>query len=144
VQANIPAPTYIVTIPSTIPVGTLEQTVQKQDGSHISQKEFSVKISDVKNLFQEKKIVVTLSSADSTGKFVLRDINNETYLLAYTVVTDFNTPHEIESGETYAEFTANGSMTGKILVDRTQVTRDGSYSGTITFAISVVDIAKEN
>ena len=118
--------------------------VQQDDGSHVSQTAFSVGINNVDNLFNEKKIVVTLSSGDSTGRFVLRDVNNETYLLAYTVMTDYGTTHEINSGDVYAEFTASGNVTGKILLDRTQITRDGSYAGTVTFAVSVVDIEEQN
>ena len=42
------------------------------------------------------------------------------------------------------QFTANGNVTGKILLDRTQITRDGAYAGTVTFIVSVVDIEEQN
>ncbi|MBQ9132157.1 MAG: hypothetical protein IJX62_06785, partial [Clostridia bacterium] len=144
VQANIPAPTYTVSIPSTIPVGSLEQTVAKQDQSHLSNTSFRVTVSNVDHLFNEKKVVVSITSDDSTGNFVLRDRDNNVYLLPYAVFTAYGNEHEIDSGEVFAEFTDNGEISGYVQIDRSQISRDGSYSGTMIFSIAVEALTAEN
>jgi len=138
VQANIPAPTYTVTIPSTIAVGELEQTIVKNDKSHLSNSEFTVKISDVNHLFGEKKIVVTVSSDDSLNRFVLKDTSDATHILPYSVLVG---EQSVEPDGILANFTENGEVVGIIQIDRSKIARDGSYQGTMIFTVSVESLS---
>lgn len=133
-SATIPSPSYTVTIPATVDAGALSQKTSS-DADKIKSTEFTVSAASVENLFGAKKIVVTLSTAD--GKFELAD---GAYKLAYSVFNQQSGGSALASGAGFTEFTAAGSKTGRIEIDQSTITRKGSYTGTMTFTISLADV----
>ncbi len=135
VNASVPAPTYTVTIPNSIDLGELHQT-DATDAERISCTEFTVSASGISNLFGEQKIVVTLTAAD--GNFVLRDSDGT--VLPYEVCLQANGGTALVGGMPFAEFTTDGSVTGWICVDQSQITQSGVYGGILTFAIDLESV----
>lgn len=133
--ATIPSPTYTVTIPSTVDAGALTQK-KSSDADKIKSTEFTVSASSVENLFGAKKIIVTLSTAG--GSFELADGDSK---LAYSVFNEQSGGSALQSGAAFTEFTAEGNQTGRIEIDQSAITRRGSYTGTMTFTISLADVA---
>lgn len=132
--ATIPSPSYTVTIPSTVDAGALTQKTSS-DTEKIKAKEFTVSATSVENLFGTKKIVVTLSTAD--GKFELADGDHK---LAYSVFNKQSGGSALASGADFTQFTDAGNKTGRIEIDQSTITRKGSYTGTMTFTISLADV----
>lgn len=132
VNASVPAPTYTVTIPDSIELGDLRQT-DALDTERISSTEFVVRASGIANLFGERKIVVTLTTSD--GTFVLRDSGG--HALPYAIYLQESGGTALSSGDPFAEFTTDGSVTGWLRVDRSQITQSGVYGGVLTFGIDL-------
>lgn len=143
IQTNVPSPTFTVTIPAEIPFGTLNQKNESSIDRY-SETDISVSAADVGFLFGEKKIVISLSSADSSGAFLLRDLEDSTYTLPFSVYTEqTGEREELAPGDTFAEFTANGSVAGALRIDQSLITRNGSYSGTVVFTVTVEALSAE-
>ena len=132
-NATIPAPTFAVSIPATLDVGSLDQK-GAGDADAVKSTSFEVRASNVSNLFGEKQVVVAISAPN--GEFVLRD---EEFLLTYAVYDAEQDGTRLDSGDVFAVFDTNGSAKGRIEIDQSQITRRGSYSGTLIFAVSVTD-----
>lgn len=144
VQLNVPSPTYTVIIPESVPLGTLNQ---KGEGSEdrYSSTELSVRISNIDNLFGENKIVVEIQSNDTEQAFLLRDLQDPSFTLPFEILAGSGeNASAIDPGGVFAEFTADGSMLGSIRVDQSLITRDGSYSGTISFLVKVEPLDSED
>lgn len=102
------------------------------DAVAIVEKTFNVTASDVQNLFDGNKVVVRVNASSlslstaapiSTLPFSVYKTGNGTALTGATAL--------------FASFTANGSQGGKVTIDQRQITKAGSYSGTMTFNVSV-------
>lgn len=134
--ASIPAPSYAVTIPATLSVGTLRQ--KDADASdRISSTEFSLTVGDVENLFGEKKIAVDVSTA--SGVFELSDGDHK---LSYSLYKEGSeTP--LACGDRFSEFVSAGTVKGYVKIDRSAITRKGDYSGTLLFTFSVLPVETE-
>lgn len=143
IKTNVPAPTFTVTIPAEVPFGTLNQKNENAIDRY-SETAVSVGASDVSFLFGEKKLVISLSSADASGEFLLRDVNDPTYTLPFNVYTEQPGERvEVTPGGRFAEFTADGRVNGCLRIDQSLINRNGSYSGTVTFTVSVEPLSAE-
>lgn len=132
--ANIPSPTYTVTIPATVDAGDLTQKAEA-DADKVKSTTFSVSASSVENLFGAKKVVVSLSTAD--GAFALKNGDDS---LEYAVYNKETGGTALTSGADFTEFTSATSVTGRVDIDQSKITKKGSYTGTMTFSISLADI----
>lgn len=132
-NAVIPAPTFSVSIPSTVDVGALTQK-KESDKDAVKVTAFEVKASNVGNLFGEKQIVVSLSAPN--GEFLLKD---EEFWLAYSVFSSELGGEALESGDIFAIFENDRTAKGRIEIDQSQITRRGSYTGSMRFTVSVAD-----
>lgn len=126
-------PTYIITIPATIDLGTLTRMdVSATDAAAIKEQAFNITASDVQNLFDNKKVVVRIA-ADSLA---LTEASG-TAVLPFSVYTSGNSSALTGVNDVFAQFGSNGSHSGKITIDQRQITKTGNYSGTLTFNVSV-------
>lgn len=132
-NAVIPEPTFSVSIPSTVDVGELTQRMASEEDA-VKVTAFEVKASNVDNLFGEKQIVVSLSVPN--GEFVLKD---EKFWLAYSVFASEEGGEALNSGDVFAVFENNRTAKGRIEIDQSQITRRGSYTGSMRFTVSVAD-----
>lgn len=129
-NASIPTPTYTVTIPEKIEVGSIVQKLVT-DPDAIKTTEFTVSASNVNHLFGDK---VDVAISTTSGNFELASGNNT---IPYSVK---NAPSgaDLTSGDTFAEFSDNGEQTGYITIDQSTITQRGDYSNTLTFTIRVL------
>ena len=132
-NAIIPAPTFAISIPATVDVGSLTQKAAR-DEDVVKSVAFEVKATNVSNLFSEKEIVLEISSP--SGSFLLMD---EEFSLAYSVYDAEFGGNRLESGDVFTVFRSDGAVKGRIEIDQSQITRRGSYSGRIIFTVSVVE-----
>ncbi|MBQ8213315.1 MAG: hypothetical protein IJZ80_04835 [Clostridia bacterium] len=132
-NATIPAPTFAISIPASIDVGELTQK-SAGDSDAVKSTVFEVKATNVSNLFGEKKIVVEIASSD--GVFRLTD---EEFSLAYAVYNAETGGTNLESGDGFATFLSDGIAKGRIEIDQSQITRQGSYSGRMIFTVKVTE-----
>ncbi len=128
-QATIPTPVFTVTIPASLNVGELTQK-EYGDADALSVTPFEIRVSNVDNLFGEKQITVSVSAEG--GAFVLRD---GAYSLSYAIYNAESGGGSIVSGSDFASFTADGLQKGRLEIDQSNITRKGSYSGTVTFTV---------
>ena len=138
-KTSIPAPTYSVTIPSTIAVGELRQT-DAADPERNSFTKFTVKAEDVANLYGEKEIQISVSSKDANGLFYLQDGSGTTLPFDLLPTKDSETP--IQSGDLLAVFTQSGSVDAWIRIDQSNITKSGIYNGVLVFSYSIADISQ--
>ena len=129
--ATVPAPTFAISIPATLGVGSLTQK-NAGDTDAVSTTAFEVRASNVDHLFGEKQIVIDVSAPD--GVFCLMD---EEFPLPYSLYNTANGGEPLQSGDRFAVFLENGTAEGRIEIDQSQITRQGSYSGRILFTVSV-------
>lgn len=132
--ASIPSPTYTVTIPATVDAGDLVQKAEA-DADKVKSTTFSINASSIENLFDTKKVVVSLSAAD--GTFALKNGDDS---LEYAVYNQETGGTALADNDTFAEFTSADSVTGRVDIDQSKITKKGSYTGTMTFSISLADI----
>ncbi len=130
----IPAPTYSVTVPQTIDIGNLYQSVEQS----IDSTQFTVSASGIDNLFGEQQVVIGISP--SNGEFVLTDSAGNR--LNYAVYLTESGGTALQNGATLAVFTENGTQNGWIRIDQSQITKSGNYQGTLNFQISLQDITQ--
>lgn len=135
-KTTVPAPTYSVTIPSTIAINELRQTDPNADNRY-SWTEFEISVQDVANLFGEKQIQVSVSPG-SGDIFCLQDGRGNTLPFA---LFDSPSSQNAISGNILVNFTqSNQKESTWIRIDQSQLSKSGVYSGTLTFHYSVVDI----
>lgn len=135
--ATVPAPTYVVSIPATVATPDLHQK-SSQDANKISQTPITLSATGVDNLFGEKQVSVYLSAEQNP--FYLTD---GTHQLPYSL---YNLPtggDALENGALFAVFTANGSVTGRIEIDQSQIRHTGVYRDTVTFEVRLETISQE-
>ncbi len=133
-NVTIPAPTYTVSIPASMDLGDLRQR-DADDATKIHSKPFTVSVSNVGLLFGEKQIKISVKTADNS--FVLKDTADSTKTLAYEVYASSTGGTALAHGGTLGTFTADGSVTGRIQIDQSNITRKGEYSGSLLFDITV-------
>lgn len=126
-KTTLSAPTYTITIPTTIPVEELVKT----STSSVKSTSFDVTASDIANL-GEQKVKVSISTAD--GNFNLSD---GTHSLPYQVYSAASGGTALVNGGLYASFTANGTVTGRVDIDQKDIPAAGKYAGTLTFTIAL-------
>lgn len=124
-------PTYTITIPSTIDLGSITRT----EASSIKSQAFEVKATDVADM-DGKQVNVSVSTAD--GNF---NLMKDTVALPFKVFNQAADGTALASGDIYTSFTANNSVPGRIEVDQKDITAAGTYTGTVTFTIALADRA---
>ncbi|MBQ1963028.1 MAG: hypothetical protein II369_02800 [Clostridia bacterium] len=144
VQLNVPAPTYTVIIPESVPLGILNQKREESEDRY-NATEFSVQISNVDNLFGESKIVIAVQSEDTEQSFLLRDLQDPSFTLPFEILAGTGeSAHAVTPGGVFAQFVENGSATGSVRVDQSLITRDGAYSGRIQFVVRIEPLQAED
>lgn len=126
-----PAPTYSVTIPSSIDLGVLRQT-NATDENRIKAQPFTVSANGVSNLFDGQTLVVSVSPGGT--EFVLTDPTEHT--LPYEIHLTEIGGIALESGDNVASFTSDGTATAWIRVDQSKIEHSGRYQGILNFNIS--------
>ena len=130
----ITAPTFAVSIPTGIPVGEITRT----ETSDVVKKEFTLSVSGIETA-ELKDEVIRVSVADpmqagvSTSDFYLYNGN---YKLPYAL---YNGEKRIANESVFHTFTANETVTGYVAVDQKDIPATGSYTGTLTFTVSLVE-----
>lgn len=129
VQPPVSVPTYTTTIPAEINLGTLK----KSNTESIKSAEFEVKVADVKNM-NGKQVNVSISTTD--GNFNLK---KGTDTLPFKVFNKTTGGTALNSGNTFATFTEDKTVTGRVEVDQNDIIAAGNYSGTVKFSIALED-----
>ncbi|MBQ3014177.1 MAG: hypothetical protein IJD75_03425 [Clostridia bacterium] len=136
-KATVPAPTYAITIPSSINVGELRQTDADDPDRYAVKEGFVIEVTNVTNLFGEKEIVVSIEPSEGDS-FYLHDGNGTQ--LPFDILTEADAQNPVQSGGVLATFAQNGSAQTWIRVDQSLITKSGVYNGVVTFRYSAVDI----
>ena len=133
-NATIPSPTFSVTIPATLDFGTLEQKTATEE-NRISTVAFTVSATDIQYLFG-KTIVVQVSPA-SGEDFAL--IGAKSGTLPYKVynVSEGGEPLAVDA--VFATFTTSGSVSGRLVIDKSTIEVADTYTGTLNFRVSTVE-----
>lgn len=136
-KATVPAPTYAISIPSSINVGELRQTDAEDPDRYAVKEGFVIEAMNVTNLFGEKEIVLSVEPGEGNS-FCLQDGNGTQ--LPFEILTSQDAQNPVPSGGVLATFTQNGSVQTWIRVDQSLITKSGVYNGVVTFRYSAVDI----
>ena len=136
-KTTVPAPTYAVTIPSSVNVGELRQTDADDADRYAVKEGFVIEVSNIANLYGEKEIVLSVSPGNSNG-FYLDDGNGTR--LPFEILTSADAQATIPSDGVLARFTRDGSIQTWIRVDQSLISKSGVYNGVVTFRYSVADI----
>ena len=136
VKTSVPAPSYTVTIPSTVDVDELCQ-IDASSPSRYSWTQFYVETQNVENLFGEKAIRVWVEPGEG-DTFCLQDDNGNTIPFELFPYRSATTP--LLNGEILKEFTQSDRDEVWIRIDKSQISKTGIYSGILTFHYAVVDI----
>ena len=136
-KTTVPAPTYAVTIPSSVNVGELRQTDADDADRYAVKEGFVIEVSNIANLYGEKEIVLSVSPGNSNG-FYLDDGNGTR--LPFEILTSADVQATIPSDGVLARFTCDGSIQTWIRVDQSLISKSGVYNGVVTFRYSVADI----
>ena len=118
------APTYTVTIPAEIDFGTITKSATES----LKTQPITISASDVTNL-NGKSVDVSV-----TGSFSLSSGENA---LPFEVYKQAEGGDALASGDSFAAFTEDGSVTGRLQLDEADITAAGDYTGTLTFGISL-------
>ena len=122
--AQLPTPTYTVTIPAEIDFGTITKSATES----LKTQPIAISASDVTNL-NGKSVDVSV-----TGSFSLASGANTLPFEVYALSTGGTA---LASGDSFAAFTEDGSVTGRLQLDEADITAAGDYTGTLTFGISL-------
>ena len=132
--ATIPSPSFSISIPATVDFGTLEQRTAS-DEDRYSSVAFAVGASNIKYLFG-KRIVVQVSPAEGNA-FALIGANGSTLPYAVYNLAEGGEPLAVDG--VFATFQANGSVNGRLIIDKSRIEVADRYSGTLNFRVSVVE-----
>jgi len=137
---TVPSPTYQITVPATLNVGTLTQASPAEaDATRISKTTLSVSATAVDHLCGEKRVVVKIEAPN--GRFQLVDGD---YTLPYNIYPTADSTDMLQSGDIFAVFYESDETvvaTGRIELDRSLITRSGNYSGSVTFLVEVAPLS---
>ena len=136
VKTSVPAPSYTITIPSTVNVDELCQ-IDASSPSRYSWTDFYIETQNVENLFGEKAVCVWVEPGEG-DTFCLRDDNGNTIPFELFPYRSATTP--LSNGDVLKNFTQSERDEVWICIDKSQITKTGVYSGTLTFHYTVVDI----
>ncbi len=125
------SPNYELTIPTTI----RSQELYRTTGSDVYSQAFDISVSEVEFL-NGRRLCVRLYS--ETDAFVLRHATEDA-ALPFAVYGPLDLQSPMKNGDVFAYFTAPGTQTGYIRIDRQNITVAGTYSGSINFAVSVAE-----
>ena len=140
VKTSVPAPSYTVTIPSTVNVGELCQ-IDASSPSRYSWTDFYIETQNVENLFGEKAVCVWVEPGEG-DTFCLQDGNGNTIPFDLFPYRSATTP--VSNGDVLRSFTQSNQAQVWIRIDKSQITKTGVYSGTLTFHYTVVDIPENS
>ncbi|MEG2018466.1 MAG: hypothetical protein RR128_08415, partial [Clostridium sp.] len=142
-NASIPAPTYTITIPELIDLGTQNQALEKYRNEKVDQygnqvqvsSEFNLKGENIDNLFNdlgfEDRVDLSISYSGELGserKIPYTITKDEKAYESDTIFCSF-----INSDEAIGEQVFNG----KITINRADIKKTGNYTGTMTFNLSI-------
>lgn len=131
-NATVPSPTFQISIPASVNMGTLEQKSETAENK-IATAKIQVGASGISYLFG-RKIVVRI--APSLGDdFVLTGEDGST--LPYSVYATESGGSAMQSNTVFAEFTESGSVKGRIEIDQSDIEQSDTYRGTLTFYVSL-------
>ncbi|NLZ46538.1 MAG: hypothetical protein GX896_07595, partial [Clostridiales bacterium] len=142
---KIPAPTYTVTIPASIDIGSVSGALEKYRNADtdkagekiVVEKPFTVYASGVENLFDGKKLFVSIGTADVETTMTGSDSTITCKLnkdgTSYTEGTEFASfvnDLDLAVGE-------QNIQKGSVLVNRCDIKTTADYTGTLTFNIEI-------
>ena len=136
-NATIPAPTFALIVPASLDFGTLEQKSPTAEDKIVT-RPLTVEVRDVAYLFG-KQITVTVVPL-SGDSFLL--IGNESSL-AYSVYHTANGGTPLPVGDTFATFEDDGTVSGRIEIDQSEIAEADSYTGTLVFHVSTAEKTEE-
>lgn len=122
-------PDFTVSIPVSIPMEDIQRTAE----SSIQSKSFSVQVVNDKGL-QGKCIDVFV--AVPNDEFALY---YDVYRLPYHLYNQESGGDPLNSGDLFASFTQQGTVTGRVEVDEMNIPATGTYSGSLQFIVTVKD-----
>ena len=122
-------PDFMISIPTVIPMEDAQRTAE----SSIKSKSFSVTLTDANGLTGKQ---VDVSIATPNGEFALY---YDVYSLPYHLYNRVSGGDPLKSGDLFASFTANGSVTGRVEVDQMNIPATGTYQGSLQFIVTVKD-----
>ena len=123
------SPDFMISIPTVIPMEDAQRTAE----SSIKSKSFSVTLTDANGLTGKQ---VDVSIATPNGEFALY---YDVYSLPYHLYNRVSGGDPLKSGDLFASFTANGSVTGRVEVDQMNIPATGTYQGSLQFIVTVKD-----
>ena len=143
--ATIPSPTYTVTIPANVDLGSVKGALEKYRSAEtdragekiIVEKSFSISASGVDNLFDGKTLAVSIGTTGTEttltggGNTVPCKLNKGT--TAYTEGAEFasfTNDVDLAIGE-------KNEQSGAIVINRCDITKSADYTGTLTFNIEI-------
>ena len=130
----ITAPSFSVSIPTGIPVGEISRTEE----SDIVKKPFTLGVSGVESgELDGQEIRVTVADPMQAGvPTSVFYMYNGQHKLPYAL---YNGTTKIANESVFHTFTADETVTGYVEVDQKDIPATGSYTGTLTFTVSLVD-----
>ena len=124
----ISKPEFTVTIPTGIPIGSIERTATDE----IKSTSFEIGVSDITYL-NGKQIKVTVSVPNGFYLY------NGAYTLPYAVYGPNSSTVPLENNGEFYTFSEDETVSGRIDVNKKNITAAGTYSGIMTFTVSVIE-----
>lgn len=136
----LPPPTYTITIPEKVDFGTLAYQPAGNSGQY-NDKTFEVTPANLTNLTDGRSLSVMVSGSGTNDAFVMK--TDDGAELPYSVYKDSaasGNPMQPRKA-LFSDWTNNSSTAqqGTLRLDQTQIKYSGSYTGTLTFTVNVVD-----
>lgn len=115
-------PSYVIVIPATVDFGTMVK------GSGLKSQDFAV---EAKNVVLEDGYSIKVSVSSS---FAMKDKDGSGSVMLHYILKN-SVPTQMTSGAVFTTFTDDGIETGEISVNTDNITKAGSYKGTMDFTI---------
>lgn len=136
----LPPPTYTITIPEKVDFGTLAYQPAGNSGQY-NDKTFEVTPANLTNLTDGRSLSVMVSGSGTNDAFVMK--TDDGAELPYSVYKDSaasGNPMQPRKA-LFSDWTNNSSTAqqGTLRLDQSQIKYSGSYTGTLTFTVNVVD-----
>lgn len=130
IAANVPS--YEITIPESIGTDQLNRT----SGTALHTETFTISIANV-SFLNGRRICVRLYSEDGTFQLYHAETNTP---LPYLVYGPASASVPMQNGDVFAYYTeddADKSYTGSIVIDQKDIRAEGTYTGSVNFAVSI-------
>lgn len=124
-------PSYIVTIPEGVDLGTITKTTTSTPASQT----FDISASNVSNI-TGKQIKVAVSTQNGIFKLYSGDQNT----LPFEVYNQATGGTALANNDVFATFTEAKTVTGRVQVDQQDIVSTEKYSGTMVFTISLENV----